>query len=135
MGEPPAAAVAATRQAAADRLTLRGIRAHGHHGVFDHERRDGQEFVVDAVLGLDTSAAGLADDLSQTVDYGRLSLQIKEAIESDPVDLIETLARRLADLCLAEPLVQWVEVTVHKPQAPIEVPFDDVTLTIHRSSQ
>jgi dihydroneopterin aldolase len=118
-----------------DRLALRGLRAVGHHGVFDHERRDGQEFVVDAVLGLDTRAAGRADDLSLTVDYGRLSQQLVDAVASEPVDLIETLAQRLADLCLAQPLVEWVEVTVHKPQAPIEVPFQDVTLTIHRSRQ
>lgn len=120
---------------APDRLAVRGLRAHGYHGVLEHERRQGQEFVVDAVLGVDTRRAGMHDDLAMTVDYGRLSLQIKNLIESDPVDLIETLARRLADLCLSEPLVQWVEVTVHKPQAPIEVPFDDVTVTIHRSRQ
>jgi 7,8-dihydroneopterin aldolase/epimerase/oxygenase len=118
-----------------DRLALRGLRAVGHHGVFEHERRDGQEFVVDAVLGVDTGAAGRADDLSLTVDYGRLSQQLVDAVASEPVDLIETLAQRLADLCLAQPLVEWVEVTVHKPQAPIEVPFEDVTLTIHRRRQ
>lgn len=118
-----------------DRLAVRGIRVVGHHGVFERERREGQEFVVDVVLGVDTRDAGLHDDLSRTVDYGRLTLQIQESIQTDPVDLIETLARRIADLCLGEPLVQWVEVTVHKPQAPIEVPFDDVTLTIHRSRQ
>ncbi|HET7326689.1 MAG TPA: dihydroneopterin aldolase [Nocardioidaceae bacterium] len=118
-----------------DRLAVRGVRATGHHGVLEHERRDGQEFVVDAVLGVDTVQAGLHDDLARTVDYGQLTLQIKNVIEADPVDLIETLARRLADVCLAEPLVQWVEITVHKPHAPIEVPFDDVTLTIFRSRQ
>jgi 7,8-dihydroneopterin aldolase/epimerase/oxygenase len=118
-----------------DRLAVRGIRAVGHHGVFEHERREGQEFVVDVVLGVDTREAGMHDDLSRTVDYGRLTLQIQQTIQTDPVDLIETLARRIADRCLAEPLVEWVEVTVHKPQAPIEVPFDDVTLTIHRSRQ
>ena len=118
-----------------DRLALRGIRAVGHHGVFEHERRNGQEFVVDAVLGVDTEAAGRADDLSLTVDYGRLSQQLVDAVGSEPVDLLETLAQRLADLCLSQPLVEWVEVTVHKPQAPIEVPFDDVTLTIHRRRQ
>jgi 7,8-dihydroneopterin aldolase/epimerase/oxygenase len=118
-----------------DQLALRGLRAFGRHGVFEHERRDGQEFVVDALLGVDTEAAGRADDLSLTVDYGHLSQQLVDAVGSRPVDLIETLAQRLADLCLAQPLVQWVELTVHKPQAPIEVPFDDVTLTIHRSRQ
>ena len=120
---------------AVDRLALRGIRAVGHHGVLAHERRDGQEFVVDAVLGVDTGPAGRADDLSLTVDYGRLSQQLADAIGSEPVDLIETLAQRLADVCLAQPLVEWVDLTVHKPQAPIEVPFDDVTLTIHRRRQ
>lgn len=119
----------------ADRLALRGIRAVGHHGVLEHERRDGQEFVVDAVLALDTREAGRADDLSLTVDYGRLSQRLVDAIVSEPVDLIETLAQRLADVCLAQPLVEWVELTVHKPQAPIEVPFEDVTLTIHRRRQ
>jgi len=119
----------------ADQLALRGIRAVGHHGVYEHERRDGQEFVVDAVLGVDTREAGRADDLSLTVDYGRLSQQLADAIGSQPVDLIETLAQRLADVCLAQPLVEWVELTVHKPQAPIEVPFEDVTLTIHRRRQ
>ena len=118
-----------------DLLALRGIRAVGHHGVLPQERRDGQDFVVDAVLGLDTRAAGRDDDLSQTVDYGRVAQQLVDAITADPVDLIETLAQRLADVCLAQPLVEWVELTVHKPQAPIEVPFDDVTLTIHRSRQ
>jgi 7,8-dihydroneopterin aldolase/epimerase/oxygenase len=118
-----------------DRLAVRGIRVVGHHGVFERERREGQEFVVDVVLGVDTREAGMHDDLSRTVDYGRLTLQIQQTIQTDPVDLIETLARRIADRCLAEPLVEWVEVTVHKPQAPIEVPFDDVTLTIHRSRQ
>lgn len=118
-----------------DRLALRGLRAVGHHGMFEHERRDGQEFVVDAVLGVDTRDAGRADDLSRTVDYGRLSQLLVDAIVAEPVDLIETLAQRLADVCLAQPLVEWVELTVHKPQAPIEVPFDDVTLTIHRRRQ
>jgi 7,8-dihydroneopterin aldolase/epimerase/oxygenase len=120
---------------APDQLSLRGLRAVGHHGVLEQERREGQEFVVDAVLGVDTRPAGRADDLSQTVDYGRLSQRIVDAIVADPVDLIETLAQRLADVCLNQPLVEWVELTVHKPQAPIEVPFDDVTLTIHRRRQ
>lgn len=116
-----------------DRLALRGLRAHGHHGVFDHERRDGQDFIVDVELGLDTRAAALGDDLSATVHYGELAERLHTAIANDPVDLIETLAQRLADVCLAEAPVAWVEVTVHKPEAPIRVAFEDVSLTIHRS--
>lgn len=116
-----------------DRLALRGLRAVGHHGVFEHERRDGQEFVIDVELGIDTRAAASADDLSATVDYGGLAERLHAAVASDPVDLIETLAQRLADICLAEQPTAWVEVTVHKPEAPITVTFDDVSLTIHRS--
>ena len=117
---------------APDRLTLRGIEAIGHHGVFDFERREGQVFVVDLVLGLDTRAAALSDDLQETVDYGSLVSKVKHAVESDPVDLIETLAARIADICLADRRVRWTEVTVHKPDAPIEATFADVALTITR---
>src|SRR3954447_17176867 len=115
-----------------DRLAVRGIEAFGHHGVFDFERREGQVFVVDLVLGLDTRAAALKDDLQETVDYGSLVSKVKYAIESDPVDLIETLAARIADVCLADPRVRWTEVTVHKPDAPVEATFSDVALTITR---
>ena len=117
----------------ADRLAVLGVEAVGHHGVFDFERRDGQVFVVDLVLGLDTRAAARSDDLQDTVDYGSLVAAVKQAIEADPVDLIEKLAQRIADLCLADPRVQWTEVTVHKPSAPIEATFSDVTLTINRT--
>ena len=75
-------------------------------------------FVVDLVLGLDTRAAARSDDLQDTVDYGSLVAAVKKAIETDPVDLIETLAQRIADVCLADPRVQWTEVTVHKPRRP-----------------
>jgi len=101
--------------------------------VFADERRDGQEFIVDVERGLDTRPAAAGDDLAATVHYGELAERLHVALTTDPVDLIETLAHRLADICLAERPVSWVEVTVHKPHAPITVPFDDVTLTIHRS--
>lgn len=116
-----------------DRLTLTGLRAHGHHGVFDEERREGQEFVIDVELGLDTRAAAAGDDLAATVHYGELAERLHAAVATDPVDLIETLAERLAAVCLAEQPVVWVDVTVHKPHAPLRVPFHDVSLTIHRS--
>ncbi len=116
-----------------DRLSVLGIEAVGHHGVFDFERRDGQVFKVDLSLGIDTRSAALSDDLQDTVDYGSLVAAVKQAVEQVPVDLIEKLARRIADICLADPRVQWTEVTVHKPDAPIEATFSDVALTIHRS--
>jgi 7,8-dihydroneopterin aldolase/epimerase/oxygenase len=116
-----------------DRLSVLGIEAVGHHGVFDFERRDGQVFKVDLTLGLDTRPAARSDHLQDTVNYGSLVEAVKKAIENDPVDLIETLAQRIADVCLADGKVRWTEVTVHKPDAPIEATFVDVALTIHRS--
>lgn len=116
-----------------DQLAVRGIEIHAHHGVFDFERRDGQTFLIDLLLGLDTRAAAAADDLARTVDYGTLVAEVKSAAEKDPVDLIETLAQRIADVCLGHDVVAWVEVTVHKPHAPIEATFTDVALTINRS--
>lgn len=118
-----------------DRLAVYGIEAVGHHGVFDFERREGQVFKVDLVLGLDTRPASRSDDLQDTVDYGSLVAAVKRAIETEPVDLIEKLAQRIADVCLTEARVQWTDVTVHKPDAPIEATFADVALTIHRESR
>ena len=116
-----------------DRIDLTGITAHGHHGVFDEEKKNGQTFVVDVSLGLDLGPAAREHDLTKTVHYGVLAQQIHDEIVSDPVDLIETLALRMVDLCLAEESVQWVSVTVHKPEAPIAVTFEDVAVTIERS--
>jgi dihydroneopterin aldolase len=118
-----------------DRIDLRGIAAHGFHGVFDEEKKNGQTFVVDVSLGLDLGPAAREHDLTKTVHYGVLAQQVHDAIVSDPVDLIETLALRMVDLCLAEESVQWASVTVHKPEAPIAVTFHDVAVTIERSKQ
>jgi 7,8-dihydroneopterin aldolase/epimerase/oxygenase len=115
-----------------DRITLRGLRARGYHGVFDFEQRDGQEFVVDAVLWTDITAAAQADDLTRTAHYGELAKRLVAIVTGDPVKLIETLASRLADACLEDPAVSEAEITVHKPQAPIPFPFDDVAVTIRR---
>ena len=117
----------------ADRISLLGLRGFGRHGVLDAERRDGQEFVIDAVLWLDTRAAAAADDLRLTADYARLAERLSEIVSGEPVALIETLAGRLAAACLADPVVREAEITVHKPQAPVPVAFGDVTVTIRRS--
>jgi dihydroneopterin aldolase len=116
-----------------DRLAVSGIEAFGHHGVLPHERREGQVFVVDLALALDTRTAARSDDLQYTVDYGTLVAKVTKAIETDPVDLIETLAERLVRICLEDPRVARAEVTVHKPSAPIQATFADVTLTIART--
>ncbi|GAA1477866.1 dihydroneopterin aldolase [Nocardioides aestuarii] len=118
-----------------DELSITGIECFAHHGVFDHERRDGQRFVIDLTLGLDTRLAAETDDLNNTVDYGTLVAQVKTAVETDPVDLVETLADRVARVCLSGRRVEWVQVTVHKPEAPIEAPFNDVALSIRRDAK
>ena len=115
-----------------DRIVLRGLRARGHHGVFEHERRDGQDFVIDVVLSVDMSVAGRSDDVNDTIDYGVLTEELAADVARDPLDLIEALAQRLADRCLRDPRVEEVEVTVHKPQAPVTVPVADVAVTITR---
>ena len=115
-----------------DHLTLTGLRASAHHGVFEHERRDGQEFVIDVTVWLDIAAAAGGDDLDKTIHYGILAEQVVACVESDPVDLIETVAERIAGVVLAHAAAQRVRVTLHKPSAPITVPFDDVSITITR---
>jgi dihydroneopterin aldolase len=115
-----------------DRITLTGLRVQGHHGVFGFERENGQQFVVDVTAWLDLSAASSADDLAQTVHYGELALEVTDAVATSPVDLIETVAERVANVVLAHEAVTVTEVTVHKPQAPISVPFGDVSVTIVR---
>ena len=120
------------RPASPDRITIRGLRAQGHHGVYTFERERGQTFRVDAVLELDTAPAAAGDDLERTTDYAELAHRLYAVITGEPVNLIETLAQRLADVCLADPVVDAVEITVHKPQAELGVPFEDVTVTIRR---
>ncbi|MBB1243805.1 dihydroneopterin aldolase [Streptomyces durbertensis] len=116
-----------------DRVAVRGLRAKGHHGVFEREREEGQLFVVDVEMAVDTRAAAAEDDLTRTVHYGVVAEEVVAVITGEPVDLIETLAQRIADQCLTHEAVREVEVVVHKPDAPITVPFDDVTITIKRS--
>lgn len=115
-----------------DEIRLTGLRATAHHGVFEHERRDGQDFFLDVVVRLPLAPAAAGDELAATVHYGELAEAVVAAVERDPVDLIETLAERIADVALSFPATRETVVTVHKPQAPISVPFDDVSVTIVR---
>ncbi|MDP9093212.1 MAG: dihydroneopterin aldolase [Actinomycetota bacterium] len=118
--------------AAADRIQLTGLRVRGFHGVLEHERSDGQEFVVDVALELDLRQAAATDQLADTLDYGALAQGLHDAVAGEPVNLIETLADRLARVCLADARVSAVTVTVHKPQAPIPLSFGDVAVRIRR---
>ena len=116
-----------------DSITLTGLRAFAHHGVFDFERADGQEFVIDVTVSLDLRPASGGDDLRATLHYGELAEEVVGAVERDPADLIETVAERIAGVVLAHERADAVTVTVHKPTAPITVPFADVAVTITRS--
>jgi 7,8-dihydroneopterin aldolase/epimerase/oxygenase len=120
------------RAAMSDRIALRGLLVRGHHGVFEYERAEGQDFVVDVTLDVDTSAAARSDDLTDTIDYGALALTVAAIVSGEPVNLLETLADRIATACLADPRATSVEVSVHKPAAPIPLTFDDVVVTIVR---
>jgi dihydroneopterin aldolase len=115
-----------------DTISLHGLRVRGFHGVLPEERAMGQLFVADVTLEVDTAAAAAADAIDLTVDYSSLAHQLAEVIGGEPVSLIETLAQRLADVCLANPLVDVAEVIVHKPDAPVGLPVSDVLVKIRR---
>ncbi|CAN5214979.1 dihydroneopterin aldolase [soil metagenome] len=117
----------------ADSLTLTGLTVLANHGVYDFERRDGQPFIIDVTVWLDTARAASSDDIEQTLHYGDLANEIAGAAATDPVDLIETLAERVAQVVLSHSIADRVRVTVHKPEAPIAVAFTDVSITITRS--
>lgn len=115
-----------------DQIVLTGLRVRGRHGVLRVEREQGQDFLVDVVLHLDTRGAAASDDVADTVHYGELAERLAEVVAGEPVDLLETLAQRLAEVCLAYDLVERAEVTVHKPSAPIPLEFADVAVTVVR---
>lgn len=115
-----------------DSIQLTGLRVFAFHGVLMGEREVGQEFVIDTKLELDLSAAAQSDDVANTIHYGELAEAIALAVQRDPVNLIESVAQRVVDLALAYSSVTSVTVTVHKPSAPITIPFDDVSVTLTR---
>ncbi|GAB85355.1 dihydroneopterin aldolase [Gordonia rubripertincta] len=117
----------------ADRIELRGLKVRGNHGVFDHEREDGQDFFIDVVLWLDLSAAVDTDDLAETVDYGALAQQVAAIVGGEPRNLIETVGAEVAETIMADERISACEVTVHKPSAPIPLTFDDVAVVTRRS--
>jgi 7,8-dihydroneopterin aldolase/epimerase/oxygenase len=116
----------------ADRITLTGLRVFGRHGVFEHEKRDGQEFVVDITAWLDLTGAAATDDLTQTLHYGELAQLAAEIVGGEPYDLIESVAGKIAEEVMLDERLGAVEVTVHKPAAPIPLTFDDVAVTVRR---
>jgi dihydroneopterin aldolase len=115
----------------ADHIVITGIRGFGYHGVFEHERQEGQEFIVDVDLTIPRDS-GARDELDGTVDYGFVAQRVHDHITGEPRALIERLAQDIAESCVAIPDVVSVKVTVHKPSAPIPVPFTDVMVIVER---
>lgn len=115
-----------------DSITLTGLAVRANHGVFDFERENGQTFVIDVTVWLDLAPAARGDELAATVHYGELAEAVHAAVAADPVDLIETVAERVARVALGFAAVDRVRATVHKPDAPISVPFADVAVTVER---
>ena len=116
-----------------DRIVLTGLRVFGRHGVFDHERADGQDFLVDVTVWLDLDTAARTDDLADTMDYGALADRTAAIVGGAPCKLIETVAGRVADDVMSDERVHTVEVTIHKPSAPIDLAFADVAVIARRS--
>jgi dihydroneopterin aldolase len=116
-----------------DRIELTGLRVRGHHGVFEHEKRDGQDFVVDITLWIDLAEAAATDDLTKTVHYGELAELAAGIVAGPPRDLIETVSAEIADAVMSDERVHAVEVTLHKPHAPIPLDFADVAVVARRS--
>ncbi|MFT3901171.1 MAG: dihydroneopterin aldolase [Gordonia sp. (in: high G+C Gram-positive bacteria)] len=117
----------------ADRIELRGLKVRGHHGVFDHERRDGQDFIIDVSVWMDLSIAADSDDLADTLDYGELAQLVHDIVAGEPCNLIEKVGSDVAEAIMADERLAAVEVTVHKPSAPIPLSFEDVAVVTRRS--
>ncbi|MEE2031383.1 dihydroneopterin aldolase [Rhodococcus chondri] len=116
-----------------DRIELRGLRVRGNHGVFDHEKRDGQDFLIDITAWLDLAPAARSDALGDTLHYGVLAERAAAIVAGPARDLIETVAGEIAADVLTDQRVARVEVTVHKPSAPIALTFSDVAVVVDRS--
>ncbi|NMO04784.1 dihydroneopterin aldolase [Gordonia sp. TBRC 11910] len=117
----------------ADRIELRGLRVRGFHGVFEHERIDGQDFLIDVTLWMDLALAAASDDLADTADYGVLAQTVHDIVAGEPRNLIETVGAEIAETLMADERLAAVEVTVHKPSAPIPLTFADVAVVTRRS--
>jgi dihydroneopterin aldolase len=116
-----------------DTIDLRGIEVYARHGVFEHEQERAQVFLVDVTAHVDLSKPGATDDLADTLDYGLLAGEVREVVGGESHKLIERVADRVAETVLAHQIVHRVVVTIHKPDAPVDVVLRDVSVTVDRS--
>ena len=119
------------------KIQIKGLRVYGYHGVLEHEREEGQYFIVDASIKVDVERASATDDISNTVSYAEIAQLIAENVRNNPVNLLETLSQRLADEVLAAsgPWAKKVKITVSKPDAPIDLYLDTVSVTAKAKRQ
>jgi dihydroneopterin aldolase len=117
-----------------DQITITGIHGYGHHGLFENERSNGQDFYVDLILNLDLSQAAQSDAIEDTVNYAEITELTHQEITTDPVNLIEKLAYRIAERILSShPKVKAITVTVHKPQAPVGLKVQDISVIVNKT--
>lgn len=116
-----------------DQIRIKGLEIFAHHGVYPEEKEKGQHFFLDAVLYTDTRRAGLSDELTLSTDYGEVCRLMNEVMCAQTYDLIERAAEQTAqEVLLAFPLIRRLELELHKPEAPIPLPFGDVSVRIER---
>ncbi len=116
-----------------DRIVITGIEAFAHHGVLPHERMIGQRFLADVAMEVDLSRAGQSDELQDTIDYGLVATSVRNVMQGGPFNLVEALAEKIAEVVFLDPRVTAVDIVVHKPGAPISLPFGDVRVEIRRT--
>jgi len=117
-----------------DKIFISGLALHAYHGVMPYEGKVGQSFTIDLTLSIDLSAAARSDKVVDTVSYDKVVECASRAFTAQKYRLIEAAAGRVADAVLgAFPRVREIEVTIHKPHAPIAATFSDVGVTLKRA--
>ncbi len=115
-----------------DKVLITGIKTFGYHGVFEDEKKNGQTFIIDLEYSYDTNKATQTDDLIHAIDYGSVAIRTKAIVETGSFNLIEKLADHLAETLLKEFTFNSIKISIHKPNAPINLEFSDVVVVAER---
>lgn len=116
-----------------DRIELKGIEVYARHGVLPSEQEKAQVFKVDVTAYTDVAVPAATDDIADALDYASLAMEVREVVGSESHELIETVATRVVDAVMSHSAVTRSIVTIHKPNAPIDIVFEDVSVTVERS--
>lgn len=116
-----------------DEIRIDNLKIFAHHGVFEHENINGQNFYLNAILYTSTEKAGTLDELEYSTDYGSVCTLINETMTQNTFKLIESAAQKTAlEILKKFPLVKSVDIEIRKPEAPIDMDFESVSVKIHR---